>query len=86
MERSSYLKGFAKEAWARYISPATWLDASREPAAIAFCLLWSEMRSAPAQFPAAKHTQLRGFMADLGLTDQRRRPAATDPERDEFFE
>lgn len=85
--RPKYLKGFAKEAWERYVAPASWLDASREPAAIAFCELWSELRKAPAQFPAAKHTQLRGFMSDLGLTDERRRPAVkADQSRDEFFD
>lgn len=86
MQRPKYLTGTAKEAWQRWIAPATWLDASREPAAIAFCELWKEMRSAPAQFPAAKHTQLRGFMADLGLTDERRRPAKPATDRDELFD
>lgn len=85
--RPKYLNGFAKEAWERYVAPASWLDASREPAAIAFCELWSELRKAPAQFTAAKHTQLRGFMSDLGLTDERRRPVVkADQSRDEFFD
>ncbi|MGY4499162.1 phage terminase small subunit [Bradyrhizobium sp. GM24.11] len=86
LERPKYLKGFAREAWARFITPATWLDGSRSAAAVAFCELWSEFRSSPAQFPAAKHTQLRGYMADLGLTDQRRRPVDQSPDRDEFFD
>ncbi|WLA62376.1 hypothetical protein [Bradyrhizobium diazoefficiens] len=86
LERPKYLKGFAREAWSRFVVPANWLDASRAPAAIAFCELWSELRRAPAQFPAAKHTQIRGYMADLGLTDERRRPVTGEPERDEFFD
>ena len=86
LHRPKYLTGSAKEAWNRWVAPASWLDGSREPAAIAFCELWKEMRTAPAQFPAAKHTQLRGFMADLGLTDDRRRAATPKQERDEFFD
>jgi hypothetical protein len=85
LERPKHLKGFAKEAWVRYIAPSTWLDGSREPAAIAFCELWSEFRSAPARFPSAKHTQLRGLMGDLGITDHRRRPVA-ELASDEFFD
>lgn len=85
LERPNHLKGFSKEAWGRYIEPAGWLDASRAPAAIAFCELWSELRTAPAQFPASKHTQLRGYMADLGLTDERRRPAAKSHDEDDSF-
>lgn len=83
-ERPSWLKGQARVAWDRYIAPAGWLDASREPAAIAFCELWSEFRLRPSMFPAAKHSQLRGYMAELGLADERNRPAM--PARaDEFF-
>jgi hypothetical protein len=68
LTRPKYLKRFALEAWKRYIEPASWLDASREPAAIAFCELWQELRLAPANFQAAKHSQLRAYMGDLGLT------------------
>jgi hypothetical protein len=79
------LKGDAAWAWKRYISPAQWLDASREAAAIAFCTLWAEFRKAPDRFPAAKHGQLRAYAGDLGLGDARgqrpRKPAA-----DEFFD
>ncbi|WFU28349.1 hypothetical protein QA649_19665 [Bradyrhizobium sp. CB1717] len=82
----AYLKGAARDAWKRYIEPAHWLDASREPSAVAFCELYQEMRRAPASFPASKHTQLRGYMADLGLTDTRQRQVAPKIERDEFFD
>jgi hypothetical protein len=84
-----YFKRFAREAWKQFIEPATWLDASREGSAIAFCELWQEFRSAPTIFPAARHTQLRGYMSDLGLTDQRKRPIAstkTEKEKDEHFD
>jgi hypothetical protein len=74
------------EAWKRYIAPAYWLDASREPSAIAFCELWQEMRLAPTAFQAAKHSQLRGYMSDLGLTDLRKRPTVKHQERDEHFD
>jgi phage terminase small subunit len=83
--RPKYLKRFAREAWRRYIEPATWLDASREPAAIAFCELWQELRQAPANFQAAKHSQLRAYMGDLGLTDERNRAVDESPENDDEF-
>lgn len=87
LEMPKHLKGAAKEAWSRYVAPAAWLDGSRGAAAIAFCELWRELRRAPTQFPAAKHTQLRGYMADLGLTDERKRPVADEPgDRDEHFD
>jgi hypothetical protein len=89
LRRPPYLKRFAREAWQRYIEPATWLDASREPAAIMLCELWQEFRTAPTSFPAARHTQLRGLMSDLGLTEQRKRPVAdikNEREKDEHFD
>jgi hypothetical protein len=87
MERPKYLTGEAR-AWARYIAPARWLDASREPAAIAFCELWKELRLAPANFQAAKHSQLRAYMSELGLTDQRNRVLDADKAKtkDEHFD
>jgi hypothetical protein len=87
LERPRYLTGAAKAAWDRYIAPAEWLDASREPAAIAFCELWKEMRSAPVTFQAAKHSQMRAYMSELGLTDERKRAVdASTEERDEHFD
>lgn len=80
------LRGSARKAWQRYIAPAGWLDGSRGAAAIAFCELWSELRRAPTQFPAAKHTQLRGYMADIGLTDERKRTVEVILEKDEHFD
>jgi phage terminase small subunit len=82
----SYFKRQARVAWQRYITPASWLDASREPAAIAFCELWQELRLAPASFQAAKHSQLRAYMADLGLTDERNRTVEAANAKDEFFD
>lgn len=70
----------------RYIEPAAWLDASREPAAIAFCELWQEFRFCPTGFPAAKHGQLRAYMSELGLTDERNRLKDDDKDKDEFFD
>lgn len=85
LTRPRHLKGEALAAWKRYIEPAAWLDASREPAAIAFCELWSEFRFAPTSFPASKHGQLRAYMSELGLTDERNRSDIDEKEEDEFF-
>lgn len=71
--RPKHFKGDAASAWKRYIEPASWLDGSKEPAAIAFCELWQEFRFAPTSFPASKHGQLRAYMSELGLTDERNR-------------
>jgi hypothetical protein len=79
-------KAASRHAWRRYIVPAAWLDASREPAAIAFCELWGEMRRSPMSFQASKHSQLRAYMADLGLTDERNRPLPESVSRDEHFD
>ncbi|WP_286144375.1 hypothetical protein [Bradyrhizobium sp. NFR13] len=42
---------------------------------------------APTTFQAAKHSQMRGYMSELGLTDERKRAVqpATE-ERDEHFD
>ena len=58
----------------------------REPAAIAFCELWAEFTDRPAAFPAAKHSQLRAYMSELGLTDERNRPPSERDAGDEFFD
>jgi hypothetical protein len=80
------MKGDAAKAWKRYIAPAFWLDAGREPAAIAFCELWSEFRFNTTGFPASKHGQMRAYMSELGLTDERNRVAdGKNEEPDEFF-
>lgn len=82
-----HLKGDAAKAWLRYIQPAGWLDVSREPLAIAFCELWQEFRDGPRMFPATKHAQLRHYMSELGLTDERNRKAPDgDADKDEFFD
>jgi hypothetical protein len=86
LTRPPSLTKFGREAWERYIRPAKWLDASREPAAIAFCELWQEMRRAPASFQAAKHSQMRSYMSTLGLTDERNRVVEQAPENDEHFD
>lgn len=87
LARPKHLRGEGMSAWKRYIEPAAWLDASREPAAIAFCELWQEFRFAPTSFPASKHGQMRAYMSELGLTDERNR-IASDEEKDgdEFFD
>lgn len=86
LTRPKHLRGEALAAWKRYIEPAGWLDASREPAAIAFCELWQEFRFAPTSFPASKHGQMRAYMSELGLTDERNRADTGDEKRDEFFD
>lgn len=84
--RPAGLKGEALKAWRKYIAPAGWLDASREPAAIAFCELWSEFRFNPTGFPASKHGQMRAYMSELGLTDERNRSEVDGDKGDEFFD
>lgn len=86
LEKPSYLRAASAQAWKRYIDPAAWLDASREPAAIAFCELWAEFRSSPIRFPASKHGQLRAYMSELGLTDERNRGEVEGKGKDEFFD
>jgi phage terminase small subunit len=86
LTRPKHLKGEALAAWKRYVEPAGWLDASREPAAIAFCELWQEFRFSPTGFPAAKHGQMRAYMSELGLTDERNRTSDDGKQPDEFFD
>ncbi len=87
LTRPKHLKGEGLAAWKKYIEPAAWLDASREPAAIAFCELWQEFRFAPTSFPASKHGQLRAYMSELGLTDERNRVMdESKAAKDEFFD
>lgn len=86
LTKPKYLKGHAAAAWKSYIEPASWLDRSREPAAIAFCELWAEFREAPSRFPGSKHSQMRAYMNELGLTDERNRPVEGAEKGDEFFD
>lgn len=85
LTRPKEFKGFQRKAWDHFISPATWLDGSREPAAIAFCELWAEFKFSPTGFPASKHGQMRAYMSELGLTDERNRGETDDEDQDEFF-
>ena len=87
LEKPAYLQGGASQAWDLLIAPATWLDGFRMPAAVALCELWSEFMQNPPAFQAARHAQMRHYMADLGLTDERNRsepPKPADP-ADRFF-
>lgn len=84
--RPKGMKGEGLAAWKRYIEPAYWLDGSREAAAIAFCELWQEFRFAPTRFPASKHGQMRAYMSELGLTDERNRVEKERDDKDEFFD
>lgn len=86
LSRPKGMKGEGLAAWKRYIEPATWLDGSREAAAIAFCELWQEFRFAPTSFPASKHGQMRAYMSELGLTDERNRVEKEPDQKDEFFD
>jgi hypothetical protein len=87
IEMPSNLDEHAQEAWRKYVAPAWWLDASREAAAIAFVTLWSRFRRDPAAFPTALHGQLRAYMSDLGLSDERHRFGTGRAKTgDEFFD
>lgn len=83
-----WLRGESLAAWKQYIAPAGWLDGSKEPAAIAFCELWAEFRFNTKGFPASKHGQLRAYMSELGLTDERNRKGddGGKGEDDELFD
>lgn len=81
-----HVTGGAAAVWERFIVPAAWLDGSREAAAVAFCELYAEFLSNPLKFPNARHGQLRAYMSELGLTDERNRWEGAKPEeKDEFF-
>ena len=86
LKRPRGLKGEALRAWKKWIEPAGWLDGSREAAAVAFCELWQEFRFNPTGFAASKHGQMRAYMSELGLTDERNRGGGNgEEEADEFF-
>lgn len=86
LKKPPSLKGEGAKAWKRWIEPAAWLDGSREAAAIAFCELWNEFRVNPMGFPASKHGQMRAYMSELGLTDERNRAEKEGEKGDEFFD
>lgn len=86
LERPKHLRGTALSAWKEFIAPADWLDGSRKPAAIAFCELFGEFMDMPRMFPASKHGQMRAYMSELGLTDERNRLEKGDEQKDEFFD
>lgn len=85
--KPTHLKGHAADCWKRLIDPAGWLDASRLISAVALCELWQEFRLAPTAFPASKHGQMRAYMSELGLTDERNRviDESKNKEKDEHF-
>lgn len=85
LTKPSHVTGQAAVAWKEFIAPAFWLDGSRKAAAIAFCELWKEFRRDPAHFPSSKHGQMRAYMSELGLTDERNRTETGKEEKDEFF-
>lgn len=43
-------------------------------------------REIPGEFLAAKHSQMRAYMSELGLIEERKRISAEPEERDEFFD
>ena len=86
LTKPPFVKGEEAKAWKRYITPATWLDGSREPLAVLFCELWAEHTYNPKGFPASKVSQMRACMSELGLTDERNRGDVDDKDKDEFFD
>ena len=49
--------------------------------------MWQESRFSPIGFPASTYGQLRAYMAELGLTDERNRSGdSKEDEKDEFFD
>lgn len=90
LPKPDFLTGNASAAWDRWIAPAFWLEWTRESAAIAFCFLWSEFRDSPDKFQSARHAQMRAYMSELGLTDERNRKTGDDGEKedpaDQYFD
>jgi hypothetical protein len=87
LQRPKGLKGRVLKAWIEWIEPAAWLDGSRGAAARAFVELYAEFEERPRVFVAAKHNQMRAYMSELGLTDERRRGAGRDDApKDPYFE
>lgn len=85
LERPKHLRGHALNAWKDFIEPATWLDGSKMPLAVSFCELWKEFRDSPRSFPASRHGQMRAYLSELGLSDERNRVEKPEKEKDEFF-
>lgn len=73
LKKPGHFGAVADQAWRDYIEPASWLDRSREVSAICFCELYEAYRDDPKSFSGQKHAQMRAYMAELGLTDERRR-------------
>jgi hypothetical protein len=50
--------------------------------------LWAEFRTSPIRFPASKHGQLRAYMSELGLSDERNRGDGDGSQKpkDDFFD
>jgi len=84
--KPDHLTGEAEWAWNRYIVPCWWLDGSREAVAIGFCELWKEFRRSPVEFSSPRHGQLRAYMQELGLTDERNRIVHGENQEDEFLD
>lgn len=82
LDKPEELAGPASDAWDKWIDSASWLDWSKEPAAIAFCYLWAEFKSDPDEFQSARHAQMRAYMNELGLTDERNRGKSDDGKKD----
>ena len=68
------------------INPARWLDGSKMIAAAALCELYAEWQNGPHGFPGSKHAQMRACMAELGLTDERKRIKTEKKQKNEFFD
>ena len=84
LRKPAGMRGEALKAWRDFIEPAWWLDGSKGMAAIALCELWQEFRFTGTAFPASKHGQMRAYMAELGLTDERNRTGEPPAVKDEF--
>ena len=72
--------------WEEMIRPARWLDGSKMIAAAALCELYAEWQKGPHGFPGSKHAQMRAYMAELGLTDERKRIKTEKKQKNEFFD
>ena len=66
--KPKYLKGAAGRVWDEVVPQLTWLTPVDATALAAWCALEAERRADPAGMLAARLTQWRCLMAELGLT------------------
>lgn len=83
LKRPDDLEGAAADIWDQCIAPAWWLDASRMPTVMALCEIWKDFKKSPSDFPQWKHVQMRVYLRELGLTEERNRISSGPQEKED---